>query len=555
MRLLPVVSAALLIAALLGGCQSTPANYRDLAARLAAGEEVDPGRLREAFLAADDLPARMERLTELEEQALAIVEDEPLKLGSIGSAILDTYYGSLTGHYVLARFYRHVEAPDAAEPHEAWVAAIQADMERQGDGSHERPMPAVTAVEARMYAVSKGWSPVGAIYQTSEAQPFSLLLQARPPEGPIRNLHFDLTGLYDSMRQSLETPGDHAEATAHDFNPLTLIGFLARQNDTAAQTAVGAYLARENRIEDAINWLRSASRTGNLLANSILASIYWDEARSTDDEATRTAAMNEVMENYLHAIALGSADAMYTLGVLYLNGHYGEDNVASGVPLLKQAAEQGHADALMYLAHLHYAGEVVPRDLDAARGYYVRASELGSPFARRSYARFLLDREAGQAGDARALKWLEELAQDDDAESMVLLGNLYARGVGTPRSTSRAVRWYKRAVKVAPDDANVVNEVAWTLAVTDAADLRRASYARNIMDRLMNVNDDARQRPEYLDTWAAAHAASGDFERAVVLQEQALSAARRLELEDVLEVLEQHLEDFRARRAVTELVP
>lgn len=562
MRLLCLMFAALLMV----GCQTAPPTYRALTDAFTAGEELDPGRLRDAFLRAPDVSTRLERLGDLEAQALAVVEDEPLKLGSIGSAILDTYVGSLTGHYVLARFYDRVSNAKA-DFHRDWVERIRADIEAAGDGSREAPYPVVTPVEARIFAMSQGLSPVGSIYQGDAADgvAFSLLLQVRPPEGPLRPLSFDLSGLFESMRNDFAAatraapdPAEDAEDDAgRDFTPFTLIGFLAKQNDSAAQTAVGLFLASppQNRYDDAAEWLRAASRTGNVVANSLLASIHLQRARTAADDASREDAMDQVMENYLHAIALGSADAMYALAVLYLNGHYGEDNEASGVPLLKQAAELDHSEATMFLGHLHYAGDVVSKDLDAARRYYATAAELGNAFARRSYARFLLDRGIDQPGDARAVAWLEELADEGEAESMLLLGNLHARGVGTDRNLRRAVRWFKEAVRTAPNDANIVNEVAWTLAVSDQTALRRERYARQIMDRLMEGNGEARQRPEYLDTWAATYAATGDFDRAVVLQQQALDVAQAADYEDVLDILREHLEAFHAGETISEAVP
>lgn len=535
------------------GCQTAPASYPMLTERIAAGEDVSAVALREAFSAAEDHAERMERLADLEMQAYAILEDEPLKLGSLGTAILDTFYGSLTGHYVLARFYRHLENDEAAQIHEAWIERIQAGMVVEPDGKDangaEARLVAVTPTEALIYAESRGLTPIGSIYQTSDTIPFALMVQAAPEEGPLETLVFDLDSLYQSMRTALGADG------SEDFSPLNLVGYLAREGDSAAQAAVGAFLASQGRLDDAINWLRAASRTGNLIANSLLARIFWEQARQTEDPEEREAYLGEVLENYLHAVALGSSDAMYALGVLYLNGHFGEDNVVAGIPLLKQAAEQNHSDAIMYLAHLHYAGESVERDLDAARGYYARAAELGNPFARRSYARFLLDRAAAQPGDPRALVWLEELADQGDAESMLLLGNLSARGVGTAASTRAAIRWFKRAVEAAPLDASIVNEIAWTLTVSEQLDLRRVDYAREIMDRLMNDNAEARTRPEYLDTWAATYAASGDFERAVTLQEEAISVAEAGDFADVVDILRQHLERFRAGETISEAVP
>jgi TPR repeat protein len=531
------------------GCQTTPpADYRELTERVASGETVAVADLRTQFLARGDLPEQLERLTELEVQALELVEDEPLKLGSIGSAILDTYYASLTGHYALTRFYAYVESPEAAAPHQRWLDDIRSDMQAEGDGSREKPFPAVSGVEAQMYAISQGMSPVGSIYQSSDDVAFSMLLQAKPPEQPVISLNFDLTGVYQAERMGLAD-------SESNFTPFSLIGMLAKRNDPAAQAAIGAFLASQGRIEDAIDWLRAASRVGNLLANSILARLYWEQANGTEDEAAREAALAEVLENYLHAIALGSTEAMYALGILYLNEHYGEENVPSGITLLTQAADMNSAEAALFLAHLNYAGEVVDRDLDLARSYYATAAELESVNARHSYARFLLDPATGQTSDTRIINWLDELAQEDDATAMLLLGNLYARGVGVDQSSRRAFGYFKKAVKTTPTDASLVNEVAWTLTVSDVDDLKRARYALRIMDKLMNNDEIARRRPEYLDTWAAAYAANGDFERAISLQQEALAVAEAEEFADVRQVLEDHLQLFRDSQTITERAP
>lgn len=540
----PRVSIVALVVTILIGCQSVPGDYEVLADKAVDGHVVSTAKLRESFLALDDLAARIERLSELELQALQLVEDEPLKLGSIGAAILDTYYGSLTGHFVLQRFYEYVESPDAALLHQQWVVRIREGMEATGDGTREQPFLAMTAAEGSIYVKSLGMSPVGSIYQTGEELPYTLLLQARPDEGRIHNFHFDLTSVYEAAHQQF--------AAEEEFSPFALIGYQAKRGDTAAQAAIGAFLATQGRGSEAVDWLRAASRTGNLLANSILARIFWERASQETNPDLRQQALDEVLENYLHAVALGSADAMYALGILYLNDHYGEDNKTSGIPLLMQAADMGHGEAAMFLAHMHYTGEAVEKDLDTAGRYYVMASEANNPFARRSYARFLL---AEKRADPRAVGWLEELAADDDAEAMILLGNLHARGVGVKPSPRRAVSWYKDAVKQSPDDANIVNEVAWTLTVTDIDGLRRERYALTIMERMMTTDDQARAKPEFLDTWAAAHAANGDFDRAVDLQQQAVAAAQAEEYENVREIIEQHLDTFRNGQTITEPAP
>lgn len=545
---------AIYVATLGAGCQAAPpVTYDQLHDKVVNGEQVPVEKLRKAFEQDVALPEKMERLQDLEEQALQLVEDEPLKLGSIGSAILDTYQASITGHYVMTRFYEHVEAPEAAEQHLEWLDRIREDMERQGDGSRESPYPAMTSVDAQMYVIYQHMSPVGAIYQTSDEHPFSLLIQARPEEGPIQNLTFDLEPVYEAMRMDFATSS--SDEGDGEFSPFSAIGYLAKRGDTAAQAAIGAFLASQGRTKDAIDWLKAASRTGNLIASSVLARIYWEEASTTEDPKEKKAALDEVLENYLHAIALGSTDAMYALAVLYLNNQYGEENRSSGVTLLTQAADQEHSDAAVFLAHLYYTGDVVDQDLAKARTYYIKSSELDNDFGRRGYARFLLDRSTEQPADPRIIGWLEDLAKKDDPEAMLLLGNLYARGLGAQQSFRRAVRWYKSAVKASPDDASLVNEIAWTLTVSNFDALKRTRYARTIMDTMMQDNPEARARPEYLDTWAASYAANGDFERAVELQKQALAVAEKMQFDSVLDVLKEHLDAFQDGQTITETAP
>ncbi|MCZ6855783.1 MAG: hypothetical protein O7G86_17865, partial [Gammaproteobacteria bacterium] len=331
------------------GCQSTPPSYGDLLDKITNEERVRIADLRAAFFESPELSERMQRLVELEEQAMQMVADQPLKLGSMGSAILDTYYGSLTGHYVLQRFYEHVEASEEAALHKDWLDRISADMKSVGDGSRSLPHPATTPVEAQTFATLQGLNPVGSIYETNDDMSFGILILGRPEDGAIHSQHFNLAGLYRAVKQELA----NSESSQIEFNPFTLIGYLARRGDSAAQASIGAFLASQNRMTEATRWLKASSRKGNLLANTELARLFWERSRSEEDPALKERALDEVLQNYLHAVALGSTDAMYALGVLYLNNHYGEENQTSGVPLLQQAARIDHSDAALFLGHLY----------------------------------------------------------------------------------------------------------------------------------------------------------------------------------------------------------
>jgi hypothetical protein len=138
---------------------------------------------------------------------------------------------------------------------------------------------------------------------------------------------------------------------------------------------------------------------------------------------------------------------------------------------------------------------------------------------------------------------------------MLLLGNLAARGLSGPVNRRAAQRWYRAAANAAPLDAAIVNEVAWTLTVSTDLELRRPDYAVRIMTTLMEGNADARERPEYLDTWAATYAATGNFGEALRVQQQAVDIATGEEFDDVRDILSEHLEFFRRGETLSEDVP
>jgi TPR repeat protein len=548
MRTSRLVTGLALVA--LAACQTRPPlpDYATLAQAADAGTEVSAADLRDAFLASPEYAERVDKLVLLEEQATQQMVDEPLRLGGTGSAILDTYFASLTGHQALVRFYEHLGETDSARAHQKWADRIRAAIEAGATGKSDAPYRVVSAMEAYAYLRERELSALGAIYYSMPSAPFMLSVSARAPEGRLESYYFDLTRAYEAERDAL--PEDERDA----FSPGTMIGALAHRDDNAAQASIGAYLMAQERHQDAVNWLRAATRTGNVIANVMLARLYQLEARGRDGAARETA-LDYALEQYLHAVALGSDEAMFLLGGLYLDGVYGEDNVPSGIALLRQAADLGNTDAMLWLAHLHAEGSKVEQSDDLAAEYFTRAAALGDVRARLAYARFVFDRAEHRLYDRRARDWLEEEAKAGDSEAMVLLGNLYARGVGVHQSHRTALDWYKRAVKNASDDANIVNEVAWTLTVSHFEPLRQPRYALEIMERVMAQDDDARSNPAYLDTWAAAYAANGQFERAVATQKDAIAAAEAQGDTEVLDVLREHLEAFESGRVIIDPVP
>ena len=165
MRLMPLAIAALACA----GCVSQPPrSYEALVTAMEAGEAVDVGALREAFRASPHFAERTQGLAPLERQAMRFIDEEPLRAGPVGSAILDQHRASIVGHYALAKFYDYVEREDAAQMHREWVARLRQALEEGRDGSDAAPYPVLSASEALAYLRASGRQPVGSIYRTPD---------------------------------------------------------------------------------------------------------------------------------------------------------------------------------------------------------------------------------------------------------------------------------------------------------------------------------------------------------------------------------------------------
>lgn len=558
------VAPLAVILLLCAGCATnTVATYDELAAAVKEGEDVDVGALRAAFAAAPDYSERLENISGLEAQVIRLIEEEPLRLGPLGSAIVDQYPGSLAGHQALATFYSYLEREETAREHRRWVSRIRAAVEESGDGSSASPLPVISPAEPNAYLIATGRSPVGSIYVPTDETAFLLNVAAKPPEGRVENIYFDLDAVYAGSLDAAQQDND-------DYRSVRVIVALAHRNDSAAQTLLGSLRFDQGRLDDATRLLTTASRSGNLIAHIMLARTYWYAAMDAAPGSERDAARLEVVSNYERGIDLGSDEAMYELGRLYTWGMYGEDLRERGLELLTQAADLDNSMACLFLAQRFDFAEPPDRpDYDRSEEYYRRAASLDNGDAKIHYARFLLREEVDKAFTDQAYRWLTRLANNGGpcgepeglcAQAKVQLGNLFAKGVHVRQSYRKARSWFRAAVSASPEYAEVVNDVAWTLTVSNLERLRDERYALKIMDHVMTRNERARGIPAYIDTWAAAYAANGDFERAVELQREALHEAlngtgsERID-EDTIEILRQHLQDFEAGRTITESIP
>jgi localization factor PodJL len=94
-----------------------------------------------------------------------------------------------------------------------------------------------------------------------------------------------------------------------------------------------------------------------------------------------------------------------------------------------------------------------PKDVDAARRYYIRAAERGNAKAMHNLA--VLDADGGGKGPnyKSAADWFRKAAERGVADSQFNLGILYARGIGVEQNLAESYKWFSLAAAQGDQDA------------------------------------------------------------------------------------------------------
>ena len=529
-----------LLTSFLWGCASLSTPDLHLLAQIDDFELVQ--QRQDEFLALPDALSRLKDMRTYAEEVAVLYGTESLRLGPLGSALVAKHDASLNGHLVLRKFYQPLDE-DAASLHSTWVERIKNHAFYGRTGSLEKPFRALTIEDAHAIIIERGDAVIGSMYGEHDEYPLVAYLLARKPSGEVEKLYFEIRS-YERWRELTPDPGN--------AQPVDVIRELAQLQDNSAQVAYGIYLLEnaesnpekhDQIIETGRNWLRNASQAPNALPPYFLAN-YEVARREQGISWTR------VKGRYERAIQLGSTDAEVGLSKIYLQGVFGGPDRRLGLELLESAAEKNNVDAASALGSLLMSQ--APED---AINYLKQAAELGGHRHKLTYVRVLVHPPHEQLLSAEAFGWVQQLAKDENQDAMVLLATIHAKGLYNDKMSIRqARRWYRRSVEVEPTDGQNVNEVAWVLATTHLKRLRNPTLAIKYMDNLMATNTKARTSPAFIDTWAAAYAAAGDFRRAIELQEEAVALADQTQSE-VKQILELHLRNYRDRKALTEQVP
>lgn len=542
------------------------ADYPRLLTRVQEGDFSELDAFRRGWLAQPDAGTRLDRLTELEQQALQMF-DQPLRLGAIGAALLDVYPASLVGQMASATYYERVSNTEDARRFNANADAIATAMAGSTaspsptgatSGAATPPVRVLSLGEANAFLRRRGITSLGAIYGAPDSATLQVtLIGSRGAGVPLVSTTFDITDTFLARTPEARLAKDAGERSAAMQR---YVGDRLRQGDSAAQTFVAMTLLAGDRHyrNSAIGLLQQAVGDGNLYARLLLVQSMLGDYATTSAE-DRPELLQAAVQQLEQAVAAGSEAAMLELGRLQVSGVLGEEGAAArkaeGVANIRKAAELGHVPAMMVMAGLYAQGsDDIPKDIAQATAWLLKAGQQGDTGARIAYARFQLGQQPPTL-DAQALAWVRELAAAQNSDAMFIMGTLHARGEHLPLDIKRARQLFRDVANLDPTAPEPINNVVWTLTVSDIAELRDPRRALELMSKMMAASEDAASNPAYLDTWAAAHAANGRFERAIELQQAAVAAAEKQQDEETAKVLREHLEAFKRGETITEKVP
>jgi TPR repeat protein len=350
--------------------------------------------------------------------------------------------------------------------------------------------------------------------------------------------------------------------------------------------ALDAYLGRGSAVDfaAAARDFEVAARAGRPFAQFMLAQQLFNGLGVTTDH-------KRAFTLYRSAAEQGLATAQSALGWMYMEGAGGtRQNLAAALQWLSSAARQEDARAYLLLSLLYENGWGISADRAFARHLLTRSTELGDPEAclrlgiallygpqqqrDPQHGLLVLRKAAGMQDSAAnaafqlgwwylsapsrarelpaAAHWMAQSAAAEHRLALLWLSEMHGKGLGLPQNPAKSRQLREQALAKA--SLRDKNEFAWQLSVSSDELLRNGPLAVRVMQGALTTL--STRNASYLDTLAAAHAESGNFEAAVLTQQDALQVlAGTRHTREKAESMRQRLQSYRDGQAYREAQP
>jgi len=234
--------------------------------------------------------------------------------------------------------------------------------------------------------------------------------------------------------------------------------------------------------------------------------------------------------------------------------HFQRGEIDKALPHYQKALEIrsgsriGNYDFLSALYHSNYGSAL--RRLgrgEEAIPYYEKAIELQPDLADTylNYGGALIENGAVDEG-ITALRRLVELEPNHVAGQSDLGTALLQK-----KAEKEAIEHYEQALAIEPRALTPLNNLSWLYATSRDPAIRDGARAVVLAEQATRVVP--RDHPMLLHKLAAAHAANGDFSRAIEVAERALRSASAQDNSALAQELQRNLSSYRAGRPLTDL--
>ena len=151
------------------------------------------------------------------------------------------------------------------------------------------------------------------------------------------------------------------------------------------------------------------------------------------------------------AADMGSAKAIWKLGIKYMDGDGVDKDEDKGIELIEKAAQLGNKEAMFAFGKAYYKGIVVKKDSNKALEWYRKGAELGGVECMAAMGIGYARGGFGKENYREAEKWLKKSVEAEnyiDGMVMAYLGRIYADKESELYNPKEAFYWYKKAAEL-----------------------------------------------------------------------------------------------------------
>jgi len=278
---------------------------------------------------------------------------------------------------------------------------------------------------------------------------------------------------------------------------------LGNESPEVGQTLsnLGQVLAEENKLAESEDVYRESIMIRKKIFGKVDINVAYSLAY-LGSVLERDGKPKEAMASYLEAAngvpSAASSLAQFNLGQMYQNGAGVRKNSEEAAKWYRKSAESGGRAAQCLLGLMYLQGDGVRQDFKEAAKWLLKAAKQGHATAQNNLGN-LYAKGLGLPKDIKqCVEWYTKSASQGNHDAQLHLAHLYDSGQEVGRDMAEAARWYRKAARV-QDGTNA-------LALTEKA-----------------VVESSRLNPALLDTLAAEYAQARQFDKAVTVEQEAMS--------------------------------